>query len=229
MSEEKKPKKPPVDWEAVEREYRAGVKSLKMIGADFGVSDAGIIKRARKEGWTRNLGAKIQAKAEALVSAGVVSAEVSAQTTKLIERQVIDANAELLANVMRGHRKDVGRLRGVVSVLLEKVESILNESDLFKQIGEVCFSPDDNGIDKVNELYRKVIELPTQTDTTKKLAETMKVLIELERKVFKLDTLPEGGDDDAKKAGAEAGRAVAAGVDAAMAALAAKVAEAKAK
>lgn len=186
MTDQKKPKRPAVDWESVEREYRVGVRSLKAIGAEFGVSDAGIIKRAKKEGWDRDLGAKIKAKADALVSAGLVRAEVSAQT-KIADRQVIEANAEMLANVIRGHRSDLGRLRGVVTVLLEKIESVLKESELFKQIGEVSFNPDENGFDKVNELYRKVIELPTQTETTKKLAETMKVLIELERKVFKIE------------------------------------------
>ena len=42
-----------VDWEAVEREYRAGIRSLKDIGAEFGVSDAGIVKRAKRDGWER--------------------------------------------------------------------------------------------------------------------------------------------------------------------------------
>jgi len=44
-----------IDWEAVEIQYRAGVRSLKDIGAEFGVSDAGIIKKARKEEWVRGI------------------------------------------------------------------------------------------------------------------------------------------------------------------------------
>jgi hypothetical protein len=44
-----------IDWEAVEIQYQAGVRSLKDIGVEFGVSDAGIIKRAKNEGWTRGL------------------------------------------------------------------------------------------------------------------------------------------------------------------------------
>lgn len=42
-----------IDWEAVEMQYRAGIRSLKEIGKEFGVSDAGIIKRARRDEWTR--------------------------------------------------------------------------------------------------------------------------------------------------------------------------------
>ena len=57
-----------IDWESVEIQYRAGIRSLKDIGNEFNVSDAAIIKRAKRDGWSRDLRAKIQAKAEAKVS-----------------------------------------------------------------------------------------------------------------------------------------------------------------
>lgn len=176
-----KEKRKPVDWEAVEKDFRAGIKTLRQIADENGCTHPAIKRRADRDGWGRNLQAKIQAAAETKVTKEVTKESL------VTERQVVEANAEMLANVIRGHRKDAGRLRGVVSVLLEKVEAILTESDLFAQIGEMCAAPDENGIDKVNELYHKVIALPSQTDSTKKLAETMKILIELERKVFKLD------------------------------------------
>ena len=43
-----------IDWKGVEQAYRAGIHSLVTMGEHFGVSDAGILKRARKEGWTRD-------------------------------------------------------------------------------------------------------------------------------------------------------------------------------
>ena len=45
--------KPNLDWTAIEAHYRAGIRSLKHIGDEYGVSDAGIIKRARRDCWTR--------------------------------------------------------------------------------------------------------------------------------------------------------------------------------
>lgn len=68
-----------VDWDAVALHYRAGVRSLKDIGAELKDSDAAVIKHARLNGWGRNLMAKTQAKADAKVSAATVSAEVRAQ------------------------------------------------------------------------------------------------------------------------------------------------------
>ena len=43
-----------IDWDGIEKEYATGKKSLRKIGAEFGVSDAGILKRAKKHGWSRD-------------------------------------------------------------------------------------------------------------------------------------------------------------------------------
>ena len=48
------------DWEAVEREYRAGQLSIREIGRLHGVSHTAIAKRARKEGWSQNLAARVR-------------------------------------------------------------------------------------------------------------------------------------------------------------------------
>jgi len=57
-----------VDWEAVEKQYRAGVRTLRDIAEEHGCSHVAIQKKAAKEGWTRDLGAKIRAAADALVT-----------------------------------------------------------------------------------------------------------------------------------------------------------------
>lgn len=53
------------DWERIEADYRAGLLSLREIGTKDGhVTEGAIRKRAKKLGWTRDLGARIQAKAD---------------------------------------------------------------------------------------------------------------------------------------------------------------------
>lgn len=42
------------DWEAIESAYRAGVLSLREIGAKYGVTEGAIRKRAKKFEWVRN-------------------------------------------------------------------------------------------------------------------------------------------------------------------------------
>ena len=201
-----------IDWPAVEKDYRAGIKALRQIADEQGITHGAINKRAKRDGWTRDLSAKILAKADDLVSKAAVSTTVSKEDL-VTERAVVEANGEMLAAVIRGHRRDLGRLRGVVNALLEKVEAIITEPALFAQIGELCAKPDDNGMDRINDLYRKVIDLPVQTETTKKLAETLKILIELERKVFKLDV----AEDPVEAAARGAAQGAAQGASAATA------------
>ena len=55
--------KPTRDWEAIERDYRAGVLSLREIAAEHDLTEAAIRKRAKRDGWSRDLSAKIQARA----------------------------------------------------------------------------------------------------------------------------------------------------------------------
>lgn len=175
-----------IDWESVEIQYRAGIRSLKDIGREFDVSDAAIVKRAKRDGWTRDLKAKIHAKAESKVSESLVSAGVSAQT-KVREREVIEANAVAIADVRLAHRRDIRRSRSLTNKLLDELEGLTDNRELFEQLGELMHSPDDKGMDRLNDLYRKVVELPNRTKVMKDLAETLKTLIALERQAYNLD------------------------------------------
>jgi len=56
-------------------------------------------------------------------------------------------------------------------------------------------SEDDKGVDKLNDLYRKVIATPQRIDSLKKLAETLKHLIYLEREAFDIVPAPTPGDN----------------------------------
>ena len=214
--------RPAIDWEAVEREYRAGVRSLADIGTEFGVSAPGILKRAKKDGWVRDLSAKIKAKADAKVNESLVNDAVNAKTA-VSERQTIESNAQMLADKLLGQRADIARARATVQRLWIIIDAELDHPEEFSHVGELLRSEDEFGQDKLNDLYRAAISIPQQVKNAKLLCDALKVLIELERRILKLDTLADP-DEAAKKAGEEAGRAVAAGVDAAMAALNQKLA-----
>jgi len=176
-----------IDWKAVELEYRCGIKSLKAIGAEFGVSDAGIIKRAKRDEWDRDLSLRIQAKADAKVSADAVSDEVSA-LTKIAEKQIVEANAELQALVRREQRSDITRSRKLVMSLLCELEYQTENVELYHQLAELLHDSDDKAFDKRNELLNKAISLNSRSGTMKSLTESLKTLVGLEREAFGIDT-----------------------------------------
>lgn len=156
---QEKPKRRQIDWEAIEREYRAGRRTLRDIGDEFGVSNPAIVQKAKRNGWERDLSAKIAAKAEALVSKQAISSEVS-KATAITERLTIETNAQMLADKVINQREDVKRLRNTINTLTDELDD-LNES--------------------------KEQTLSDRVRITKALAETTKIAIELERRILKLD------------------------------------------
>ena len=183
------------DWEAIERAYRAGVLSVREIAAAHEVSHTAINKRAKRDGWDRDLKAKIKAKADALVSKREVSTEVSSKQAET-EREIIELNAEVIANIRMAHRGDISRSRRLTNKLLDELEGLTDNRDLFEELGELMRNPDDNGQDKRNDLYNKIIDLPGRTKTMKELAETLKTLVALERQAYDLDVKQGGSEED---------------------------------
>jgi hypothetical protein len=51
-----------INWLAIESEYRAGIRALRPIGEQYGVTEAGIRKRAKRDEWDRDLTARIKAR-----------------------------------------------------------------------------------------------------------------------------------------------------------------------
>ena len=88
-----------VAWDVIELDYRAGVKTLRQIAEEHGITHGAINKRAKRDGWTRDLSAKIAAKADELVSRAAVSRTVSKEQ-RILERQVVDNYAEVQANAI---------------------------------------------------------------------------------------------------------------------------------
>lgn len=179
----------PVDWESVEREYRAGVRSLRDIGTEYGCSEGAIRKRAKSQEWERDLSAKVAAKAEALVRKTEVRNEVRSEAA-ISEREQINVSAQMLADKVLGQREDVRRARATVQRLWSLVDAELDCPEELRTLGELMAAPDENGQDKLNDLYHAAIGLPQQIKNVKLLADAIKVLIELERKVLRIDDQP---------------------------------------
>lgn len=179
------------DWEAIESAYRAGVQSVREIASQHGITHGAINKRAKRDGWERDLKAKIKAKADALVSKREVSTLVSTERV-VSERILIEANAEVIANVRMEHRGDIRRARTLTNSLLAELESECSDVDALNQLGELLRREDDKGMDKLNDLYHKIISLPNRVKAMKDLADSLKNLIALERQAYSLDD-PDAG------------------------------------
>ena len=177
------------DWERIELDYRAGVMSLREIAAQHpDTNHVAIARKAKSEGWTRDLSERIKAKAEDLVTRAAVTADVTAARA-VTEKQVVEANALDQASVRLAHRKDIQRKRSIVARLMDELEAQVGPENaaLLADLGEIMREPDDNGQDKLNDLYRKIISLPERAKTAKTLAETLRITVDMERQAFGMD------------------------------------------
>ena len=145
------------DWERIELDYRAGIKTLRQIADENGITHGAINKRAKRDGWERDLSEKIQSKADALVSKALVSKPVSTET-KVAERQIVDANAQAVADVRLGQRDDIGRAKGITRSLLDELED-----------------------------SAQAYELDARVKMSKTLTETLRIVIDMERQAFGMD------------------------------------------
>ena len=181
-----KPKRPPVDWEAVEREYRVGLKTLRQIASDHGVTHGAINKRAKKEGWPRDLSAKVSSKADELVSKALVSKTVSKETA-ISERVIVEANAAVCANVVLAQHSDLAESAELERKLMGELLVMTDKTDQFRQLGEMLAAPDEFGQDRINDSYFGAISHPQRVKSAKLLMDMRKARIETERKVLRLD------------------------------------------
>ena len=186
------------DWERIEQLFRAGLLSVREIAAACGVSHTAINKRSKAEGWDRDLNAKIKAKADSLVSKREVSTKVSTETLAT-ERGIVEANAEVIADIRMAHRTDIGRSRRLANKLLDELESLTDEQGTIKELIAQFKEGDHEDGDAMADvlaLAQKMGALPSRTKTMKELAETLKTLVLLERQAYDLDTKSGGNDAD---------------------------------
>jgi hypothetical protein len=176
-------KKAAPDWERIEADYRAGVLSVREIAASQGISHVAIAKRAKRDGWTRDLSEKIKAKAEELVTTRTVTTPVTTEKT-VTDKAIVEANAEVIAGIRLAHRQDIAKSRRLVMTLLEELEYQTEHRELYEKLGELMMQPDDNGRDKLYEAYMKAMALGGRTSTMKALADSLKTLVTLEREAY---------------------------------------------
>lgn len=195
-----------IDYERVEPDWRAGLKCPAQIAAEYtaatgvSVSHAAIIKHFKKLGVPRDLASKIKAKADAIVTASMVTGKVSSVTNKT-DAQIIDGSAVVVATVQVAHRSDIRRAKALSLKLLAELESQTDNGELFEQLAQLLIDPVD--ADEPNDATRKAhakrmealqaaLSLAGRTKIMKDLGDSLKTLIGLEREAFGLDDKKSG-------------------------------------
>lgn len=184
----------PVNWPAIEPHYRAGIRSIKAIAAEFGVSRPAIDKHARKHGWVRNLAPAVREKSDRQVARVAVAPPSCTPTRAFGDQAIIDAGAEQLTLVRLGHRQDIAEVRRLAKVLLAELGEVIEKPEAFGMVYDSLSSIDDSGLESLRRMAALVESLPARERVLRGLADTMQRLIAMDRECLGLNTAPAGSD-----------------------------------
>ncbi|ULJ66670.1 hypothetical protein [Wielerella bovis] len=150
-------KKRKIDWEKIEADYRAGILSLRDIAAPHGITESAVRKKAKEKNWQRDLNNKIQDHA-----ANIMQRELAKdERNKTTEREIIDANAQAIAQVGLNHRRLAAKAREQLADLFEEMqtseESLANKSRIMQSLS--------GSLKTVVEIERSAWGMDKNTDT----------------------------------------------------------------
>lgn len=184
----------PVNWPAIEPHYRAGIRSIKAIAAEFGVSRPAIDKHARKHGWVRDLAPAIRVKSNRQVAQVAVAPPGCSPTRTFADQTIVDAGAEQLTLVRLGHRQDIAEVRRLAKALLAELGNVIERPEAYAMVYDALSSIDDGGLETLRGMAALVDSLPARERVLRGLAETIQRLLAMERESFGLNTRQDGSD-----------------------------------
>jgi predicted DNA-binding protein YlxM (UPF0122 family) len=166
------------DWDAIEREYRAGQLSIREIARTRNVSDKAIRNKAKAEGWEQDLSARVSEK----VRTELVRTEV--RTDNAQAKEIVEAAAARVVSVVREHRKDISSLRETVKTLTEQLTTAIGKREELES-AIIDETSEDGNAQRRNAML-KAVALPSHASVVRELANSLKTLIALEREAFNI-------------------------------------------
>lgn len=185
--------RPKADWEKIYNEYRTGQYSNRVLGTRNNISEAAIRKKAKAEGWKKDLIDAYQSEVQNLLiesepeeeqDSAKCEPEESTQKEdkkpktdgeRKEDRDTVRDAARVAVEVVRDHRKDITKLKGLARTLSTMLDNALNNKD------------DDKKKKAREDLKEVSSHTESATDMTLKLSRIHSECIKLERTSFNLD------------------------------------------
>jgi len=180
-----------IDWEEIYNDYRTGKYSNRAMGSKHGISEAAIRKRAKKEGWKKELISAYQEEVETQLieidsqekqdgaqcepyKSSQSGPKIKTDKDREKDRDVVKDAAKIGVEVVREHRKDIRTLKESAGKIGKIISGVLSSDEAERSVAVARFS----------ELTSHT---ETVTDVLNKLTRIHSECIKLERTAFNLD------------------------------------------
>lgn len=182
-------KRKPIDWEAVERDYRLGQLSLRALAEKHGCTAAAISKKAKEKGWVQDATQEVRERTRAalITSGSQAEGEVNSVNESVNKPTQVDIEVAVQTNlaVITRHRKDIAKGHGLVAMLMLQLEDAATHRDEIED-AIIEDTAGDLNTQRRNRML-KAISIPSHAGVLRDLSTAMKNLIPLERQAYNLD------------------------------------------
>jgi transposase-like protein len=111
-------KKRKIDWESVEKDYRAGTLSVYAVARKHGTKESTIRSRAKTNAWQRDLSAVVKARSKASLSRTASRSDCADNEQKhLTDEEIIREAVATNIAVVTSHIKSIKTLRNITDDL----------------------------------------------------------------------------------------------------------------
>lgn len=183
------------DWAAIERDYRAGILSVRAIAGREGISDTTIRKHAKASGWARDLADKVIDRARAMVRQDICrefsgqglrdgSHAQRAREGENFELDACQSAADAIIGTLREHRQDIRQARENVRRLFDELGDLSDVS--IRDLLAENTGPDADS-DRAARAMQKALTLANRAGVVRDLSVALKTAIELERQALQID------------------------------------------
>lgn len=188
MAGKKKRKK--IDWEAIEREIRAGQLSIREIARLYGCGESSIRKHKKKYNITPDLSKRVAEK----VRTELVRSEVRTNDPKT-DQAIVDSAAARGVEVIKSHRAKIFYGEAVVEKLFAQLHEVVDNRDEIE--GQIEEETKEDVDPKRRAMMLRAVSIQANASTAVSLSAALKNLVVLGRQAFNIDEgdrlRPDGG------------------------------------
>lgn len=179
-----------VDWAEIRRRYRTGTTTIRELAREYQVSDTAIRKKRDAEAWERDLTPEVRVVAAVKVREAEVRNQVR-EPYGASEQGQIESDALLLAAAEVQQRANCRAARELVTRLLAELTTYQANPEALEILPQLVDwqAADLTLTQKVQLLttLKAACSLGDRVDVFKKLVEALRYVVELERKVLRMD------------------------------------------
>lgn len=172
------------DWEAVERDYRAGNLTLREMATKHGCTNGRICQVAKEKEWTRG---DLQSVIKKATQAALIEEHIGAEVSKAKQglSNTVIAEVELNTQVIQRHRTRVSKAVDVAMRMLEELDSTTLKADelqeLFEKVTEDIKGP---ALAAAQQRFRDLMRLHSRIGSAQKLMAALKDAQVLEAQAY---------------------------------------------